>query len=372
MYLAHASVTEILSAASGLNPSANEALMILVAEQNAPDLNALQRSLKERGMPFFGGLFPAVIAKARTHSEGAIVTALPVLAPPRVFTGLDRADLTLPDLELMPETAPTVIVLADGLVPGISGFLSGVFGQLGPAAHYLGGGAGTSSLVKQPCIFTAEGVFQDAAVLAFVRWPGSLGVQHGLTRLDGPIVATRTRQNTVVELNWQPAFDVYRGIVEADSGHKLTPENFYREGRAWAYPFGLVREGAEDVVREPLSVTETGGIRCGGGVPENAVLHVMKGQTRDLLSAARQAAKTAALGTRGRARYALVCDCISRQFFLGKHLADELKAVVQEVRATGADLEPEGMLTLGEISSAGESVLDFFNKTIVVGILSDG
>ncbi|MBU1694270.1 MAG: FIST C-terminal domain-containing protein [Verrucomicrobia bacterium] len=371
MYLPQASVTEILAAASKLNPSADEALMILVAEQNAPDLDVLRRALAEKGVRFFGGIFPAVIAGARTHLEGAIMTALPVLAPPRVFPNLDHEDLVVPDLEIPADDSLTVILLVDGLGAGIPEFLAGVFGQLGPAAHYLGGGAGTP-MTQRPCIFTAEGVFQNAAVLAFVPWRGSLGVQHGLKRLDGPIVVTAAHHNVVKEMNWRPAFEVYRAIVERDAGHPLTPENFYREGRAWAYPFGLVREGVEDVVREPLLVTVDGGIQCGGGVPENTVLHVMKGQSQDLIAAARKAAETAARGAQGRPRYALVCDCISRQFFLGQHMADELEAVAREVRKTDAGLEPEGMLTLGEISSSGESVLDFFNKTIVVGILSDG
>ncbi|MBP7829536.1 MAG: FIST C-terminal domain-containing protein [Kiritimatiellae bacterium] len=371
MFLSRASVPEILSAAATLKPSANDALMVLLAEQDAPDLEAVRAALADQGYVFFGGLFPAVLAHGRAHPKGAILAALPVLGSPLVFTGLDRADTPTPELERVPEGSPTAIILADGQTPGISEFLAGIFGQMGPSARCLGGGAGNSALARKPCLFTAGGVLQDAAILAFVRCSGSLGVQHGLTRVAGPIAATRTGPGGIEELNWRPACGVSRGILEKDSGLKIAKDHFYKNGHSWAYPFGLVREGAEDVVREPLAVTEDGGIRCGGGVPENAVLHVMKGQARDLIAAARQAAHRAAAGVRGRPRYAMVCDCISRQFFLRNQLADELEAVASEIHREGFLLEPEGMLTLGEIASAGESVLDFFNKTIVVGILSD-
>lgn len=369
MFLSHASVTDILSAASTLNPSPGDALMVLVAERNAPDLDELRRALRPASPRFFGGIFPAVLSGARAHDEGAVVLALPALEAPRVCAVTAEAGPSCADLDLPSADPCTAILLADGMSPGISEFLAGVFRQLGSATHCVGGGAGVSAMVQQPCVFTPEGVFENAAVMAFVPWRCSLGVQHGMKRLVGPIVATRTHQNIVVELNWRPALEVYRAIVEKDTGHPLTADNFYDSGRAWAYPFGLVREGSEDVVRDPLAVVD-GGIRCAGGVPENTALHVLKGDADHLIAAARRAGERAAAGARSRPRAALICDCVSRRMFLKGRFPEELAAVHAALRPLD-HLEPEGMLTIGELSSSGESLLDFYNKTIVVGLLCD-
>lgn len=373
MYLPKASIEAISGAIDNLHAGPGDVVLVLVGEENRPDLEGLVSALSRKKVSFLGGVFPGVIHGSRHHAEGAVLARLPAVGPPLVIQGLDRESITLPvfseALTANSRSRYTAIILADGLAANIAAFLAELFGVLGNTVNYLGGGAGLSTLRQQPCVFTSAGVFQNAAVAAFIPLESALGVRHGWRRLVGPIVATKTHKNIVAELNWKRAFDVYREIVQRDSGTNLTKQNF--AAVASAYPFGIVKEGTEDVVRDPIAVNDAGDLVCVGEVPENTVLNILKGKSEWLIAAAGQAASDC-LAVQGRAvRQSLIVDCVSRSLFLQKGFDKELETVTGMIRSLGAGLTAEGVLSIGEISSSGQGFLEFFNKTIVVGILYD-
>ncbi|MFN2343877.1 MAG: hypothetical protein ABR542_10995, partial [Desulfonatronovibrio sp.] len=60
----------------------------------------------------------------------------------------------------------------------------------------------------------------------------------------------------------------------------------------------------------------------------------------------------------------ILIDCISRVLFMENDFSMELSAVDDRALTFGA-------LTLGEIANTGDSYLEFYNKTAVVGVLED-
>jgi hypothetical protein len=268
---------------------------------------------------------------------------------------------------------PTALLLVDGLTPNISHFLRSVYHQLGNRVSYWGGGAGSLSLQPRPCLFTREGIHQGAAIIALSPLPSRLGVRHGWRELKGPFVATRSDRNAIIQLNWRNAFDVYRSTVEADAGVTITPDNFFRV--ASGYPFGIRKEGQEVLVRDPVAVGPGGRLICVGDVPENAALSILKGEPRQLVSAAGQAAREALLDGATEAarpiRHCLLADCASRSLFLGERFSEELDEIADGLGGSAEGCHPVGMLTLGEISSHGEGYLEFFNKTSVVAVVHE-
>ena len=152
--------------------------------------------------------------------------------------------------------------------------------------------------------------------------------------------------------------------MQPHHGRPLEPASFFEVSKA--FPLGIVSEGAEDVVRDPISVGPAGELVCVGEVPENTVLNLLCGDPASLIDAAREAAHAALCWDGAPVRAALLVDCISRTLFLEDAFDDELRAV-----ASWSDVgeAPEflGALTLGEISSCGDGLLEFFNKTIVAG-----
>jgi hypothetical protein len=365
VYLPLADPGAVASAVEAAASDTDHMVGVMVAERNAPDLDALVQALVATKRCFFGGLFPALIDGREKRETGALVFALPKLTEPLLVRALDTDRFSLPDALPLVQwhrgAKPTALVLVDGLSPNISHFLRALYHQLGNRVSYWGGGAGSLTLEPRPCLFTREGVHQGAAIIALSSLPSRLGVRHGWRELKGPFLATRSNGNVIIQLNWQNAFEV-----------RITPENFFRV--ASGYPFGIRKEGQEVVVRDPVAIGEGGRLVCVGDVPENAALSILKGEPRHLVAAAGQAAREAALdgarGSRGHVWHSLLADCVSRALFLGDRFSEELAALEDGLR--GAEpCRPVGMLTLGEISSQGEGYLEFFNKTSVVAVVHE-
>ena len=368
MYLDSPSVDDIIDAISNLNLAADDVILIFVGEENRLDIDILIKRLSDINHSFIGGIFPSVIA-AETHSTtGIILKTLPAATKPYLIQNIEQ-EIILPEfeveLELSEDHDLTVLVLIDGLTSQISNFLAELYNNLGNSVRYLGGGAGSLSLKHQPCIFTEDGCFENAAVVFFTALDSQLGVQHGWQRLNGPLPATQTHRNAIVELNWRNAFQVYKETVEIDCRQTITSENFFEIAKG--YPFGIFKEGQEDIVRDPIIAAESGDLICVGEVPENALLYILRGDTNSLVEAASIAAKEAIQKEKSNLVDILVVDCISRVLFLEDDFDKELASLRQNLIEANCSLDVEGILTLGEISSYGDGFLEFFNKTIVVG-----
>ena len=374
MYVSTRNSEEIVSTVTKMEMKEGDVVAIFLGEKNRPDVARIISGLNREGIDFIGGIFPGIIHGDKRYEEGAVMMTMPVLKKPFLIKGLDTEEIELPDFgALLPEdisTQYTAMILVDGLTSNIALFLAEMFNQLGNSVHYFGGGGGSLSLQQEPCLFCPEGFFQDAAIVSFVKLESNLGVRHGWKEIKGPMVATRTEKNIIIELNWENAFDVYRETVEADSGRKLTAENFFDIAKG--YPFGIRKEGEEHIVRDPIAVNEKGELICVGEVPENAALSIMKGNRDSLIRAAGQAADDCLGGQKEGLRLSLIADCISRVIFLEDDFSKELEAVNNRIQSVDAKQTPLGMLTLGEISSYGEGFLEFFNKTIVVGTFYEG
>lgn len=371
MYIPTANPEEIISAITRMEIHKDDVIAIMLGEKNKPNIDRLISRLNENKVEFFGGIFPGIIHGDHKYEEGATLMALPALEKPFLIKGLSTEQIGIPDfgkrITENPRKKYTAMILVDGLTSNISLFLSEMFNRLGNSVHYFGGGAGSLTLKQEPCLFTSEGFVQDGAIVTFIKLESILGVRHGWERLMGPIVATKTRKNIIMELNWKNAFQVYRETVECDSKEELGTKNFFDIAKE--YPFGIHKEGVEDIVRDPIAVNEKGELICVGEVPENTVLSILKGKKASLIQAAGQAADDCLHIEERTMRHSLIADCISRVIFLGKNFTKELETVNQKIHSLDERQALMGMLTLGEISSYGEEFLEFFNKTIVVGIL---
>jgi len=369
MYLSNPSADSIMEAIGSPQLTYESVVLILLAEKSRAEIPGLIRGLNKERINFCGGIFPGVIYGDKHYDKGAVVVVLSTLEKPFLIGGLDTHKFIFPDFGRKINRAHrkkyTAIILVDGWASYISLFLSEIFNRLGDSFRYFGGGAGSLSSRNEPCIFTPEGEFRNSALVIFTALESTIGVRHGWKRITGPIMATSTRNHTIRELNWAPALDVYRGSVEPHYGKNITDGNFSRV--SMNYPFGISKEGSEDVVRDPIAVNKKGEFICVGEVPENAALYILNGKKDSLLEAAGQSARDSLKKTKNENKFCLVADCVSRRLFLGEEFQKELEIV----RNIISPCIPYGILSIGEIASHGEAYLELFNKTIVVGVFND-
>lgn len=209
------------------NAASDTLFVVMVAENTPLDVAQLMTTLNETTCQYIGGIFPKLIFDDKLLDQGVVVTQLKGLQKIHTARGLADGSYAL---EKHPEALGSdycVFTLVDGLASGISGFLSELYRSYGSEIRYFGGGAGSLSLQQAPCLFSREGFLEDAAVYCLLNQTTHLGVKHGWEKLGGPFIATKTNANIVEEINWKPAFEVYRELVEADSGASFDSQDFF-------------------------------------------------------------------------------------------------------------------------------------------------
>ncbi len=373
MYISKDQLGQVKNIATNLSIKKNETLLILIGEESELDYDAFLDDLNSLNISFMGGIFPGIIFGKNDHKDGAILKVLPTSTKPVLIKGLENNDFDISDLEKkiqMKNPNSTLFTLIDGLTSNVATYLQKLYHLYGTSVNYLGAGAGSLSLVQQPCIFTNEGIFQDTAVICAIDLNVSLGVEHGWEKLAGPIVATRTDKNIIHELNWKNAFQVYKDYVEKDAQITFNDENFFDIAKA--YPFGIFRHSHEDLVRDPIAVDQNGSLICVGEVPENTVLYILKGKNEALIQSAKKAVKSSINHLNKKIEHTLIIDCISRTLFLEDEFSKELEAISETMPSyENEESIPQGVLSLGEISSNKNGNLDFYNKTLVIGALTN-
>lgn len=344
-----------------------KSLMIFACDANEFTTENIDANLTDLPVPVFGAIFPQIIHGSEKLEKGTLIVGLQHKANVQVVPHLSDAQVDYETLldQRIPKAAniKTIFVLVDGFAKRIGALIDGLFNMFGLEVNYLGGGAGSLSFCQKPCLFTNDGLVMDAAVLALIEMSSGVGVSHGWVDVSGPFKVTASDRNTIQTIDWKPAFQVYREIVEKHSGKIFDSQNFFDIAKG--YPFGISKLGAEKIVRDPIAIADNDSLVCVGEVPQDSFINILTGTNHSLINAAGAALSLAnqAFPKDRRPAAILFIDCISRVLFLNDHFRHEIDAV------RDGELPLIGALTLGEIANSGREYLEFYNKTSVVGIL---
>ena len=358
---AGAALQETLASTADAGPV--EGILLLAAPDPAFRSAAFESTLQELPVPVVGGIFPEILHEGRKTETGAVIVGLP--SEPLVTTVSDLNDSTTAFREQLDPDLPargyeTAFVFVDTYATAIEPFIEALFRTYSVELNFVGGGAGTLE-GQHPCLFTDEGVIEDAAVVATIPESMEIGVNHGWQTIAGPFRVTDAEGSTLNTLDGKPAFSVYSDVVAEAADERVTAENFFEVAKS--YPFGIGRMAAEQIVRDPYSLHD-GSLSCFGEMPEGEFVSVLEGDPDSLVEAARTAHDHALRGTEDPEALC-VFDCVSRVLYLEDEFDRELAALQSE------SLPLFGALTIGEIANDGSGHLDYYNKTAVVGALTE-
>ncbi|WP_375583969.1 FIST signal transduction protein [Cyclobacterium xiamenense] len=332
--------------------------LLFVAADNYPEKATLEEILALNEKPLIGGVFPEIIGDGKRYRTGFALVPLEERLQVACFEspqGTVSTEKLSRWLEKQPGEAKSIFCFVNAFWSEKEAFLHALYDVFGPFVTYLGGGAGSLAFKSFPCILSNQQVIEQGAVIGLMDETIQLGVAHGWQTISDPIKVTQTKGNTIVSLNWKPAFDTYKELVEAHSQQRFSPENFFDIARS--YPLGLVRLDDEMIVRDPYA-TEEGMLHVVDEVPEGEYIRIMHGDLKSLLKGAREA--VAGAGIEQKAEGNQVCfDCISRVLFMQADFQKELTFLNQNHPMNGA-------LSIGEIANIGSASLELFNKTVVV------
>lgn len=265
----------------------------------------------------------------------------------------------LPALESIQLANRTAFLFVDSLSPNKGQLIHSLYNEYGTKLRYVGGGAGSLTFTSTPCILSNKGLRSDAFVMGLTAAPVSLGVAHGWHPISEIMKVTESKGRELISINWEPAFKVYRKVVEKHSGRSFYDSDFFELAKS--YPFGKPLVQAEYVVRDPFETDQTS-IYLVDAIETGEFVYIMHGEKDSLLEGAQQAAELAQKGAPAEASGTFCIDCISRRLFLGDEFTEELATVSADHSAVGA-------LTIGELANSGDSYLELYNKTICVARL---
>ncbi|MCF8380737.1 MAG: FIST C-terminal domain-containing protein [Bacteroidales bacterium] len=365
-FIKSGSISELKKAlATLLKNKSVKSILMLACDENNYLPSTLDPVLKNVKVPIIGGIFPGIIYEAQKLMKGTILAGLPEKLETNILKNISNIEdedyLSLTNFDFDFDKTKTILMFVDGFSQKIGKLIESLFFNYGLAYNYLGGGAGSLSMEQSPCVVTNEGLLTDSAILAYSCIETGIGVKHGWNSIAGPFKITGAKNNIIISLDFRPAFEVYKEVVDLHSKKQITSENFFEISKS--FPFGITKLNAEKVVRDPIKVDNYNNIICVGELNEGSYVHILTGNNASLINAAREAKKQSiqSLGKEKFIGFTLFVDCISRVLFLEQEFEKEVQAIQGDINPT------LGALTLGEIANNGKDYLEFYNKTSVVG-----
>lgn len=350
-------------------------ILALVPESEKAGVPALQGACRELGVPLVGALFPALIEGGVFREEGVWLLRFDVM-PPFVLHGdlpTDpealgaAADAIVAGLKphLHGDGETTLCLLFDAMVPTIGSLLDEFYLRLANRVAYMGANAGSETFQPMPCLFDAERTVSNGLLALVLRPHRGAILDHGYAVPERMITATSTQGNRILQIDWRPAFDVYRELALAQYGVAIDRDNFYQYGVH--FPFGIIRANGITLVRIPVALEEDGSLFCVGEVPANSVLALLEApsvnssRTLDTLCSGLTAANGPLMG-----RDLLLFYCAGRRLHLG---VDAAAAEVQGLALRTGARALGGALSLGEIGSTVEREYPLFHNATLVASL---
>lgn len=334
-------------------------ILLFGCDFNKPTTPEMETLLCLNQIPLLGGFFPEIIADGERKKEGFVLISLYDDLCVEIFDTSQKNTNLNEQFELWSAACTmnigSVFCFVNALWTEKTALMATLYDTLGPFVNYLGGGAGSLNFQSFPCIFANQKIIEHGAVIGVMQKQLSLGVSHGWHPISQPIKVTETIGNTIVSLNWKPAFSVYQKLVQSHSKQSITEENFFEIAKS--YPLGLVKLDDEMIIRDPYA-TSNETLQIVDEVPKGEYIRIMHGNMNSLLEGAQNAVDQASIN-HGEEFTQLCIDCISRVLFMQDDFSEELTYLNQKQKANG-------ILSIGEIANPINAPLELFNKTVVV------
>lgn len=337
-----------------------KAVMVFAADEERPDAKIFEETLQAFDKPMIGGVFPEIIAEGQRRQKGFLLFPMFCQMTTAIvqFNGnKEKIEEILDDaLAGSQHTFASLITFVDAFAPAKACYVGELYNYFGPLLNYFGGGAGSLSFKPFQCIVHNGKLYENAAVIALLEEQLNVGVAHGWTAISKPLKVTEINGNSIVSIDWKPAFEVYKGIIKQHSGQDIDEESFFSIAKS--YPLGLVKLDDEMIIRDPYA-TNGSLLHIVDEVPQDEYVCVMNGNLDSLLSGAAHAFKAAGEALEHSNTVSFCIDCISRVLYMGDSFTNELDII-------NKDAAMNGILSIGEIANPGHVFLEIFNKTIVV------
>lgn len=215
-------------------------------------------------------------------------------------------------------------------------------------------------------IYEGELVHDGILVLGFfTSVPVGVGSRHGFFPLV-PRRVTRVSGTVIQELDERPAIEVWKEFLKrkkVDVGDSLHEFGQALARFQFAIPDPL--QGGASKIRLPLGVTEDGGIRLAGEVPDKATIWILEARKDRMLEAIEKAFEAAREALAAPPFFGTVLHGFSRTFALGE---EGFQEEMDKIRELFGEIPYIGLNTYGEIVRVEGQPRGFSNSSVVISL----
>lgn len=261
---------------------------------------------------------------------------------------------------------PGVLLMSSGLSIDAQQLVQGINLSISKPIPIYGGLAGDDLAMVETYAFTQDGVTEKgAAVLVFDTEKVAITglALSGWKPIGGVNVITKALGNEVLEINNEPAYDVfvrYFGLSDAETKHDQLI------GIQTNYPFQLIRDDGRSILRSPLLIhKDKKSITLAASVSEGDLFRFSTSpgfEVIDQTVEGFQALKSAAPD----ADALVLFSCKGRHGAFGPLLKNEIKGIYKYWEKPLI-----GFLSYGEIANLGTESIEFHNETCAAVILKE-
>ncbi|MCK8479330.1 FIST signal transduction protein [Psychroserpens algicola] len=191
----------------------------------------------------------------------------------------------------------------------------------------------------------------------------TFSIHGGWTPFGPERIVTKSKDNTLYELDGQPALDLYKTYL-GDKAKDLP-------GAALLYPLNVTsKDENQSIVRSILNINEAeNAVILAGDIPENSKVQLMMTNVDHIANASERAAKQALEYREHKPEVAFLVSCIGRKLVLDQRVEEEIEEVIEVL---GDDTTVSGFYSYGEIAPFhGEIACQLHNQTMTITLISE-
>ncbi|NVJ89476.1 MAG: hypothetical protein HWD82_08555 [Flavobacteriaceae bacterium] len=258
-------------------------IMLFGCDKNSTNENELKKILKLNKKPLLGSVFPELFADGERKEIGFLIQPLfkdlkVLLIDSDIETSI--ANQLSNQLNNFSTDYKSVFCFLNFLWKEKNIFVKELYNELGPFVKYLGGCTGSLKRKSFPCVFANQGIYENAAVLGLFKNDISFASHHGLEQISDPIKITECKDNTILTLNWEPAFKYYENFIESHSKKVINKDSFFELSKSYA--LGLVNLDSELIIRD-LFTNDITKLNTFDKLIEGEYISIMYGNASSLL-----------------------------------------------------------------------------------------
>ncbi|GGE14214.1 FIST signal transduction protein [Psychroflexus salis] len=344
---------ELLSCLERINSARLNHAFVLVAEASKKDFESIfLKLINQHKINIYGGVFPSLIFNSKIENKGVIIWATnSVIKAKKLSLASDEEqmhnEIRSFKLESAQSTPKTLLTFISAFGSHKAAFLKSVYNQFGNTMNYFGAGCGSVTDKNDKEIITNKGLFSNSALVIELADYLNLNYAHGWDAFPEVHKVTEYEGNEIVSINWEPAFNVYKKIIEQEAKLNIDAKNFVDISKR--FPFGILRLDGYLIIRDPYGITPRNGILTLDKIEEGEFIKIMCGDSKSLINAAKK--------LNANTNQTVLCfNCISRKLFHEENINKELQQI-QNQNLIGA-------FSVGEIVNHGDVYLEMFNKIV--------